>query len=163
MLMMCSHTMRHDAFCLPHFNMASTHSDTLVALALQNQAIAAFLLKNKQKKRSTWVHELWMARQEKGHFSNLSAEMRLHDHTMHFCYFRMLPETCDNLLRIIAPLLTKEKSHFRNPLSHGLRLAVALRYLATGESQASLSFTFRIGRSTVCQILATFQTKYGLH
>ena len=67
MLMMCSHTMRHDVFFLTHFNMASTHSDTLVALALQNQAVAAFLLKNKQKKRSTWVHELWMARQEKGH------------------------------------------------------------------------------------------------
>ena len=133
--------------------MASTHSDTLVALALQNQAIAAFLLKNKQKERSTWVHELWMARQEKGHFSNLIAEMRLHDHTMHFCYFRMLPETFDNLLRIVGPLLTKEKSHFRDPLSPGLRLAVALRYLATGESQASLSFNFRIGRSTVCHIL----------
>ena len=49
MLMMCSHTMRHDAFVLTHFNMASTHSDTHVSLALQNQAIAAFLLKNKQK------------------------------------------------------------------------------------------------------------------
>ncbi len=34
-----------------------------------------------------------------------------------------------------------------------MKLAVTLRYLATGESQASLSYNFRIGRSTVCEIL----------
>ena len=34
-----------------------------------------------------------------------------------------------------------------------MRLAVDLRYLATGESQASLSFNVRIRRSAVCQIL----------
>lgn len=33
------------------------------------------------------------------------------------------------------------------------RLALTLRYLATGSSQVSLSFNFRMGRSTVCGIL----------
>ena len=65
----------------------------------------------------------------------------------------MLPATFDDLLRLVGPSLTKERSHFREPLSPGLRLAVALRYLATGESQASLSFNYRLGRSTVCKIL----------
>ena len=32
-------------------------------------------------------------------------------------------------------------------------MAVALRYHATGESQASLSYNYRIGRSTVCDIM----------
>ena len=135
------------------FKMASTHSDKLVALALQNQIIAAVLLQRKQRKRSVWVRRLWRARQQQGHFSNLIAEMRLQDHTMHFYYFRMLPATFDDLLRLVGPSLTKERSHFREPLPPGLRLAVALRYLATGESQASLSFNYRLGRSTVCKIL----------
>ena len=65
----------------------------------------------------------------------------------------MLPGPFDDLLRLVGPSLTKERSHFREPLPPGLRLAVALRYLATGESQASLSFTYRLGRSTVCKIL----------
>ena len=69
------------------FKMASTHSDKLVALALQNQIIAAVLLQRKQRKRSMWVRRLWRARQQQGHFSNLIAEMRLQDHTMHFYYF----------------------------------------------------------------------------
>ena len=33
------------------------------------------------------------------------------------------------------------------------RLALAIRYLATGNSQISLSFNFRLGKSTVCHIL----------
>ena len=34
-----------------------------------------------------------------------------------------------------------------------MKLALTLRYLATGASQADLSFNFRLGRSTVCKIL----------
>ena len=33
------------------------------------------------------------------------------------------------------------------------RLAITLRFLATGNSQASLSFSFRVGHSTICAIV----------
>lgn len=33
------------------------------------------------------------------------------------------------------------------------RLALTIRYLATGNSQVYLSFSFRIGKSTVCGIV----------
>ena len=79
--------------------------------------------------------------------------MRLYDHSMHINYFRMLPSTFDDLLRLIGPTLVKRKSWFREPLPPALRLAVALRYLAIGESQTSLSYNYRVGKSTVCQIL----------
>ena len=133
--------------------MASNRNDILVALALQNQLLAAVLLKKKQSKRRVWVRRLWEARERQGHYSKLITEMRLQDHTMHFNYFRMLPSVFDDLLNLVGPSLTKQRSRFREPLPPAMRLAVALRYLATGESQASLSFNFRIGRSTVCQIL----------
>ena len=135
------------------FKMASNRNDMLIALALQNQLIAAFLLKKKQSKRRVWVRRLWKGRDRQGHYSNLIMEMILQDHTMHFSYFRMLPSIFDDLLHLVGPSLTKQRSRFREPLPPALRLAVALRYLATGESQASLSFNYRIGRSTVCEIL----------
>ena len=40
-----------------------------------------------------------------------------------------------------------------NSLVPAERMAVTLRYLASGESQTSLAFNFRIGRSTICTIL----------
>ena len=70
--------------------------------------------------------------------------MRLYDHSMHFNYLRMLPSTFDGLLRLIGPTLVKKTSRFREPLPPALRLAVALRYLAVGKSQASLSTTLEL-------------------
>ena len=79
--------------------------------------------------------------------------MRLQDHSMYFNYFRMLPSTFDDLLGLVGPSLVRKTTNLRKPLPLQLRMAVALRYLATGESQASLSFNYRIAISTVCQIL----------
>ena len=79
--------------------------------------------------------------------------MRLQDHSMHFNYFRMLPSTVDDLLHLVGPSLVRQRTRYREPLPPALRLAVPVRYLATGESQASLSYNYRIGRSTVCGIL----------
>ena len=75
--------------------------------------------------------------------------MRLKDHAMHFNYFRMLPSMFDELLSLVGLSIVRNGSNFREPLSPSLKLAVTLRYLATGESQASLTFKFRIGRSIV--------------
>ena len=59
----------------------------------------------------------------------------------------------------MGPSLVRQRTRFREPLPPALRLAVAVRYLSTGESQASLSYNYRIGRSTVCDILNEVQEK----
>ena len=41
----------------------------------------------------------------------------------------------------------------RAEISVAERLALTIRYLATGNSQVSLSFSFRVGKSTVSGIL----------
>ena len=78
--------------------------------------------------------------------------MRLKDHAMQFNYFRMLPSMFDELLSLVGLSIVRTGSNFREPLSPSLKLAVTLRYLATGESKASLTFKFRIGRSIVREI-----------
>ena len=65
----------------------------------------------------------------------------------------MSPERFDHLLSLVGPLISKLATRFRNPISPSERLAVALRYLATGDSQQSQSFDFRIGKSTVSNII----------
>ena len=106
---------------------------------------------------------LWKERESKGHYHNLVQEMRLKDHSMRFNYLRMLPSTFDDLLDLVGPLLMKGTTNFRKPLPPELRVAVALRYLATGESQASLSYKYRIGRPTVAIYEIKFQRRYGKH
>eukprot|EP00795_Rhopilema_esculentum_P006251 gene6252-11663_t len=107
--------------------MACKQDDVLLALAYRNRLIALNLLEKGKRKRSSWVRELWKYREQQGHFDNLVQEMRLNDHSMHFNFFRMLPSTFDDLLKLVGPALLKKKSRFREPLSPALRLAVTLR------------------------------------
>lgn len=68
-------------------------------------------------------------------------------------YLRISPEWFENLLTIVAPLITKNHCRSRTPISASERLCLCIRYLAAGESQQSLSFALRIGRATVCNII----------
>ena len=66
----------------------------------------------------------------------------------------MSPDRFDHLLGLVTPLIAKKDSRFRKAIPECERLALTLRFLATGESQISLSFQFKIGRATVSKFLA---------
>ena len=65
----------------------------------------------------------------------------------------MSPERFDHLLGLVENRITKEDTYFRKAISAGERLAVTLRFLASGESQQSLSFAYLIGKSTLSRII----------
>ena len=65
----------------------------------------------------------------------------------------MTPQRFEHLLTLVAPFLKKKHCRSRVPISPEERLVVTIRYLATGDSQQSQSFNFRLGKSTVCQII----------
>ena len=65
----------------------------------------------------------------------------------------MSPERYGHLLRLVSPLIKKQDTNLRKAILAGERLAVTLRFLASGESQQSLSFAYRIGKSTLSRML----------
>ena len=54
---------------------------------------------------------------------------------------------------LVGPLIKKKPCRSRQPISDAERLMLTLRFLATGDSQQSHSFSFRIGRAKVSNIL----------
>lgn len=66
----------------------------------------------------------------------------------------MSPERFEHLLSLVGPSIVKKDTNFRKAIPPAERLALTLRFLASGESQISLSFSFRIGRKTVSQIIS---------
>lgn len=60
----------------------------------------------------------------------------------------MSPENFDYLLSIVGPHIRKNTTEMRQPIE-----AAERRYLASGNSQQSMSFAYRLGRTTVSNII----------
>ncbi|KAB0802472.1 hypothetical protein PPYR_04658 [Photinus pyralis] len=103
-------------------------------------------------KKRKWVHEAWRKRETEGEFATLYKEL-MHDETKFFEYFRMSEECFNILLSKIGPQLKKQDTHWRKSITPREQLAVCLRYLATGDSLKTISFSYRLGHSTVYKIV----------
>ena len=53
----------------------------------------------------------------------------------------------------IRPLITKQTTRLRKPIPAEQKLAITIRYLATGESFASLMYQYRVHESTISKFI----------
>ena len=65
----------------------------------------------------------------------------------------MSKERFDHLLGLLRDKITKEDTRLREAITAEERLVIALRYLSAGMSQQDLCYNFRVGRTTVSNIL----------
>lgn len=99
------------------------------------------------------IHPVNMEREHYGEFHHLYKKLRIHPGRF-FQYLRMQKETFDYMHDLVSPKLQKNWCNLhRNPILQEERLVLTLRYLATGASFRHLSFSFRMGVSTVSNIV----------
>ncbi|KAK0148627.1 Protein ALP1-like [Merluccius polli] len=79
--------------------------------------------------------------------------MRSLDEERHFQYFRMSAPKFDDLVSRVIRYLPDSHQNHRNPIGASQRLAVTLRYLATGIGLQALSASYKMGTSTVSGIV----------
>ncbi|KAL4718844.1 hypothetical protein ACJJTC_014074 [Scirpophaga incertulas] len=68
-------------------------------------------------------------------------------------FVRMSDSNFEYLLQNISPVISKQDTDFRESIPAKIRLAVTLRYLATGDSYRSLHYTFKISSQLISQII----------
>lgn len=61
--------------------------------------------------------------------------------------------TFNNLVRLLEPTLQRQDTVMREAIPVGERLAITLRYLATGHTFSSLEYTFRVSRHSISRIV----------
>ena len=84
---------------------------------------------------------------------SLLNKLRLED-AMGFRNFTRLTSTdFKDLLLIVGGLIMKKDTKFREAIPGSLRLAVTLRFLASGDSFTSLMYTFRISKQAISQMV----------
>lgn len=109
-----------------------SEEETLMATILMGYSV---VFKNKRKKkRYIWAKRYLQRRKTQGLCVGLLQELRT-EYSQHSDYKRFLridPTTFDELLGLIRSRIEKENTKFRDSISAEDRLAITLRYLATG-------------------------------
>ena len=99
-----------------------------------------------------WISPLNVERFLLGAYNSKFLLARENDNFTFFKYTRMSPERFDHLLSLIQPKIEKEYK-VRPPISVEERLAATLRYLASGDSKQSVSYQYKMGKSTIKGII----------
>lgn len=123
-------------------------------------ASAAFIiifnhLKKKQrenKKRSHWVTPVLKSRDLYGG-NQLLSELLIGSTGQFENFCRMSLEDFEYLLALIEPKIRKRDTNYRSAISSKERLAVTLRFLATGDSFASLMYLFKMSKPSISSIV----------
>nr|XP_037289008.1 uncharacterized protein LOC119181833 [Rhipicephalus microplus] len=103
-------------------------------------------------KRSCWQKD-YIANKHLGMQYQLYRELLLSDSQEYRRLLRVSREQFVQLLSLVGPRIQRQDTVMRRAISAETRLQVTLRYLASGESHHSLSRQFRLGHSTVNDII----------
>ena len=111
---------------------------------VQNDQDAVLLLRrrrrNQRRRRTCWVRP-WLSAERRlqfGHYDQLMRELRMEDQQSFFNFLRMPPEMFDELLNRVGPRIQKRDTIFRKALEPGLKLAITIRHLASGDRYSTL-------------------------
>ena len=110
--------------------------------------------RNRRTKRF-WVRPWLSARRrlELGHYHRLMRELNVEDNISFFNYLRMQPAMFDEILKRVGPRIQKKDTNLRKFLDPGLKLAITIRHLASGDKYRTLQYDFRVARNTICIII----------
>ena len=95
----------------------------------------------KKRQRALWIRPWLLRRPSYGHYENLIREMALEDHKCFYNFMRMDKDMFNELLQRIGPRIQKKDTWYRKSLDPGLRLAITLRFLATGDNLNLIYYT----------------------
>ena len=88
---------------------------------------------SKRKPRTVWVKPWLQRRHQLGAYDTLMIELANEDIEGYIGFQRLAPDVFQELLSKVGPLIQREDTVMRPSISPGARLAINLRYLATGE------------------------------
>ena len=110
-------------------------------------------LKRRIKERQWWVCPYLKGREEFGAYHISMPQFEEFEIKKYVNFVRMSPALFNELLEMCRPYLEKKKTNCREPHPPGLKLAVTLRFLATGNSYVSLMYLFRVRTNTISKFV----------
>ncbi|GFO43143.1 ankyrin repeat domain-containing protein 27 [Plakobranchus ocellatus] len=105
-----------------------------------------------KRKRAKWSKEWFLQLSKSGH-TKLLLELSHNEPSDFKNFLRMDIESYNELLQMVEPLIVKQTTNMRQPISPAERLSITLRYLATGNTFEDLKFVSAIAPQTIGKIV----------
>ena len=107
----------------------------------------------RKKRRREWVRPYLRRRVAQGHYENLMHELCGEEKEMYKNFLRLDEQLFNEIVERVRPHIERATTNFRDPLEVGLRVAITLRFLATGNSYKSIGYSFRVAPNTISSIV----------
>lgn len=125
-----------------------------VMLLLEIAMIAAKHTEQKKRRpRRVWAWPYLQKRMEQGHYDNLMEELSTEAPDLYRNFTRIDKDLFNEIVERVTPYIQKKVTFWRKPIEPGLRVAITLRFLATGDSYKSLQYSFRVAHNTISHIV----------
>ncbi|XP_050313123.1 uncharacterized protein LOC126748138 [Anthonomus grandis grandis] len=119
-------------------------------LLMEEEADDDILVLSLLHKRRRKVHNMFVQRRKEGCFSRLIMRHLIDDETKFTEYFRLTRYQFNELFNLVSADIKKSPTKFvRRPITAKEKLALVLRFLATGESYRSMAFNYRISHNYI--------------
>ena len=120
-------------------------------ILVQNVAVRLDLAcrRGRRSHRICWVRNWILERPLFGQYEVLMDQLLNSDIYVNRNFVRLSPELFTELVERVSSVIEKQKTRFRQSLPAGLKIAITLRYLVTGDSYKSLMYRFRIAFNTI--------------
>jgi hypothetical protein len=92
---------------------------------------------------------MWMSEYLKRRNYGILNDLELNKNLLFQNFTRMSRENFYKLLHIVRPKIEKNNTYFRDAVPTEIRLAICLRYSATGDSFTSLIYLFRVSKQVI--------------
>lgn len=123
-------------------------ADTTVAFGAFFSIGKMLVQKRKTKKqRSQWMRRLYQHRINNALLNDMD-----HFHLKNFT--RITAEDFEKLINLVGPMIERKDTKLRTAIPVEDRLALTLRFLASGDSFTSLQYLFKISKQSISVIVA---------
>ncbi|CAL1267507.1 unnamed protein product [Larinioides sclopetarius] len=130
--------------------MASQQNEMQIVAAASFIVMNQVLNKKKKKERRWWITRLHQRR----NVASLLRDLRFQESSGQFKNFvRMSSADFEKLICLIGPKVAKKNTKFRAAIPVDERLAITLRFLATGDSYSSLDYLTGVSKQSISFIV----------
>ncbi len=114
--------------------------------------VAVEARRRRRRNRVVWVRNWLQRRPLYGQYKKLMVELWDEDVAGFHNFMRMDPAMFQELIQCLGDRIRKQDTWFWKALEPGLKLAITLRHLVTGDNYHSLMYSFRVTSNTISLI-----------